>query len=534
MQLILFGFLALFGLTYQQVLLKPPTEEDPVPVFALREDPNDNDCLAQMREVLTPQNLTELWGMVSSSGRWLNQLGDFQYCSHHMNEFEFITLSAKINGIGLAFIRLGICVPRHCANSYSLGDISKRLGKFIMDNFDLGGDVIEVQVQQPNQLNAETLPAGAWGVIAIILLACLLGIIGIVVQYTKFGDIPTDPSIDPDELLIEEKKSKLSLFFYSFNPIANLQKLFTVEPAGDQTLTVINGVKAFNLGWLIVGTTFTLIQFMPVLNIETMHTLYDHHLFALFPSGLFSADVFFSLSGFLNCCLITERAYPKKGLLNWPLVFFQLYYKLIFTVMFVSYFAVYLIQYLGNGPFYRRGFEALIDTCKDNWWPNFIFINNFYPWKMSEECIGWLWWLANDTQFFLLGIPVIIVYCCNRIAGYIFAFLFVAGCMAVNGALTYTFDLSIFWLFNAPDFDMQDYMYSKPWSRMGSYFIGAIFGFGYFELACQEKHPELKNSLFNKIYKLLKWSRIASLACFVVGVALTAYYVFPLRHFFID
>jgi len=79
MQLILFVLLALFGLTYQQVLLKPPTDEDPVPIFALKEDPNDNDCLAQMREVLTPQNLTELWGMVSSSARWLNQLGDFQY-----------------------------------------------------------------------------------------------------------------------------------------------------------------------------------------------------------------------------------------------------------------------------------------------------------------------------------------------------------------------------------------------------------------------------------------------------------------------
>ena len=71
-------------------------------------------------------------------------------------------------------------------------------------------------------------------------------------------------------------------------------------------------------------------------------------------------------------------------------------------------------------------------------------------------------------------------------------------------------------------------MYIKPWSRIGAYIIGWLFGLGIFELKMKEKHPELKNTLSNLFYDKLQNSRVLSIACAVFGAGLTALYVFPI------
>lgn len=224
-----------------------------------------------------------------------------------------------------------------------------------------GVDIV-VEVQVTSQINAEGFNAGTYTMFAVILFIVLLWIVGIVVQYTNFGNIPLDPSLNPTEVNTEDKKSKFALFFYSFNPIINLQKLVTVKEGGDQTLTVLNGVRVISICWVIIGHAFTFIQFVPILNIQTMYSLFDHHLFALVPGGLYAVDTFFFLSGFLSCYLLAVKAYPKKGKINWLLVYFHRYYRLIFPVVFVTFFSMFVIQFLADGPFYRRGLENIMRT----------------------------------------------------------------------------------------------------------------------------------------------------------------------------
>ena len=77
-------------------------------------------------------------------------------------------------------------------------------------------------------------------------------------------------------------------------------------------------------------------------------------------------------------------------------------------------------------------------------------------------------------------------------------------------------------------------LYSKPWGRMGPYFVGAIFGFGFFELSFHEKYPELKETLSNRLYNILKNSRLISILWLIIGIGLTALYTFPMQKYFID
>ncbi|KOB74995.1 putative conserved plasma membrane protein [Operophtera brumata] len=41
-------------------------------------------------------------------------------------------------------------------------------------------------------------------------------------------------------------------------------------------------------------------------------------------------------------------------------------------------------------------------TCDKYWWRNILYINNLYPQK--DMCMVWSWYMANDTQFYVVGI----------------------------------------------------------------------------------------------------------------------------------
>lgn len=106
--------------------------------------------------------------------------------------------------------------------------------------------------------------------------------------------------------------------------------------------------------------------------------------------------------------------------------------------------------------------------------------------------------------------------------------------MIVNGSLTLAHNVSIFWGGAEHNFDAGNWMYNKPWSRMGAYFVGALFGLAFFEYSSEEKHPELSHTTPSKLFRIFKTSKVTSVISFVFGVGLTAIYVFPLRSFLIE
>ena len=155
---------------------------------------------------------------------------------------------------------------------------------------------------------------------------------------------------------IEDRKTRWALAFYSFNPIVNLEKLFTVKQGGDQSLAVFNGVRVLSICWVVVGHGFSLVNLAPVRNIQTVSDMVKDPTFSLVPGGFFAVDSFFYLAGFLTFYLLTAKLYPKKGkigILNTFLIYFHRYYRLFFPLLFVQLVATYLMVYFGDGPFYR-------------------------------------------------------------------------------------------------------------------------------------------------------------------------------------
>ena len=148
---------------------------------------------------------------------------------------------------------------------------------------------------------------------------------------------------------------------------------------------------------------------------------------------------------------------------------------------------------------------------------------------MGDACFGWVWYLANDMQFFIVSPVLVLAYCINRKFGYISTISFILTSMIINGSLTLYGNVSP--MLVSENIDSANLMYGKPWTRMGAYFVGAVFGLSYFEFSKKENHMELSYSTFNKIYTHLEKSKITCYIFLVFGIGLTALYVFPLRNY---
>jgi hypothetical protein len=46
-------------------------------------------------------------------------------------------------------------------------------------------------------------------------------------------------------------------------------------------------------------------------------------------------------------------------------------------------------------------------NCNQFWWRNVLYINNLF--NQREMCMVWSWYMANDTQFYVVGILLLLI-----------------------------------------------------------------------------------------------------------------------------
>lgn len=96
----------------------------------------------------------------------------------------------------------------------------------------------------------------------------------------------------------------------------------------------------------------------------------------------------------------------------------------------------------------------------------------------------WSWYLANDTQFYIIGAIILIIAVKHfRIAAVVVLVFLISAWTTTtyiaytNGHMPHTDD----------PFALFDKIYDKPWTRLGPYFIGMAVGWILFKTNCQIK-----------------------------------------------
>ena len=175
-----------------------------------------------------------------------------------------------------------------------------------------------------------------------------------------------------------------------------------------------------------------IIYYSSSINISDFPRLIGTWYGVLMQGGLFAVDVFFFLSGFLAAFILLKKVSRNCcGLLH---IYFHRWYRLALPMALTILISLFIIPYLISGPFSYTFKGVGVQQCVRYWWSNFLFINNFIPTHIEDECLGWTWYLANDFQFFLIGPPLVLLFKSKpRLVYCICALLFI-----ITSALSYS------------------------------------------------------------------------------------------------
>ncbi|XP_052870453.1 nose resistant to fluoxetine protein 6-like, partial [Anopheles cruzii] len=122
-------------------------------------------------------------------------------------------------------------------------------------------------------------------------------------------------------------------------------------------------------------------------------------------NGTQIVTTFFAISGLLLVVFFmqkVEETKKKVGIIEIFFISLARYIRLTPVYAFVILFEATWVVRLGDGPLWRKGFETGRTYCRENWWTNMLYINNYY--KSDQPCMLHTWYLAADFHLFVYGL----------------------------------------------------------------------------------------------------------------------------------
>lgn len=172
------------------------------------------------------------------------------------------------------------------------------------------------------------------------------------------------------------------------------------------------------MAWIILGHT-CIISFKYSDNMEVRKYVEEKFFFQTITNGAFSVDTFFFISGFLVSFIyfrtnakgkleklskgvneFQSGAYHFFGLVAYRFARLTVPYLYVLGIVEIS------MKYFASHSVFEPPTMDHIN-CPKYWWRNVLYINTLFP--VQDMCMLWSWYLANDTQFYIIGAIILIV-----------------------------------------------------------------------------------------------------------------------------
>ena len=221
-------------------------------------------------------------------------------------------------------------------------------------------------------------------------------------------------------------------FFYAFSLSRNWKRIF-IEEYTNTEFRILNGIRVFALWWIILGEVYIYSSRYGVSDPNLIIEIMKEFLSLIVSSASFALDIFYLVSAFLSAYILAEgyiKLQNGKGRFL-LLALLRRWYRLAPTLYVTTGFGAVLFKYFGGGPLWPTNMERwVLSQCRRYWWTNFVFVNNLVPWNGEDQCLDWLWFVANELQFFLLAIVSVVLFCVRPRLAYTLNFLLVLACIA--------------------------------------------------------------------------------------------------------
>ncbi|KAG5885178.1 hypothetical protein JTB14_000941 [Gonioctena quinquepunctata] len=365
-------------------------------------------------------------------------------------------------------LHFAFCLPSSCSEQ----DLENTLKEQVGDINDIVNFTLSVEVKQGScQIEGEfSLDRSDIIFISIILIAIVNVVSASVYDYVT----------GQDDLAQYKLSSNLHESILCFSFQRNFKKLTSVSTGGGE-LDCIAGMKVYSM-ILIILLHRNMFDFgAAVSNIETIEEYYSRFELTFILNGPILVDTFFTISGFLATYLAMHYYYKIKNKINILYLYFHRYMRMAPTYAVILAFYCTLFVKLGNGPLWQERISSEQMKCREVWWANLLFINNYYDTK--NYCMFQSWYMACDMNAFMV-VPVICLILYRKPnAGVLAILLLIIASIITIFITVYHYDeLPILLLYIkillSPNTDSTFLrVYIPGHMRASSYFVGILAGY---------------------------------------------------------
>ncbi|KAJ3439218.1 o-acyltransferase [Anaeramoeba flamelloides] len=496
------------------------------------------DCLAGIIAVFTNSTDPLDLQLSEATARKLGNYGDYDLCRELQAEKK--ARYCLLEGDMMYSPQIGICAPYVC-NETSLAKAAKKLAPLL--HIEVPGKII-ADCSEPKKIDG-----GGIAYACVLCLIALFVVLGTSIQYffienrwVLFGEKHDAPQKekqiqvnDNDEessslsgfvtsssslseskpiLKNENTKSKFesnpfSIFLLQFSLIKNLRRLNFYNP---NSFHILDSIRTISMFWIVLGHQYEFLRFTTK-RPEVFNQWVKEFPYQIIGGAEFAVDSFFFMSGFLVTYYIYKEL-KAKGKMNFLLYLVHRCLRLWPTMIFGILFAWKILYYMGSGPVFTTFQNRMDNTCKKYWWTDVLFINNYYPTDYESQCLGQLWYLANDFQMHFFTPLFVYVFIKSKKYSWILIGALFAGSFA------YLISMTIIHNFPADpltqDLDFHHLIYSKPYARLPAYLVGLC-------LALLLTYPKFQNLFTFKIKPLFRYAMYCAIFATTFALVFSTY-----------
>ncbi len=432
--------------------------------------PNANStCKPKLLHMLnTPTSDPELLALLSYSGKGINELGDFSACSARKGSL-YTVLSIKNMPITIA---IGICSPKECGAA-DMALLKGPVASLVNSVLSSGGSspiskpltAGDVEFVVPGSGADENVYGGVfWG-----FIVALGAILGVTLVATVTAAVRRNGGV----------KAEDEGFVQQFDASENFARLSSDSPEKhNPDLAILSGVRFLSMIWIVIGHTYYYAKSYPLTNPTDVVGFVKDFWNSYLTNATYSVDVFFFVSGFFAFYLVLSgvRAPDWRARDTWKFYIHRwtrmspLYYFAMWTYGWVLLLAV-------DGPMKFKLAGDMDHSCHVTWPLSLLYVNNFA--KPDQECGGWLWYVPNDMQFFLLVPIFAILYKRSRLLGAAAVGVVGIVCTIWSISVAYRYSLSASYMKFTNDYF--EYYYDKPYARIAPYLLGVFAAMVYID-----------------------------------------------------
>ncbi|KAL1131857.1 hypothetical protein AAG570_011468 [Ranatra chinensis] len=262
------------------------------------------------------------------------------------------------------------------------------------------------------------------------------------------------------------------------------------KTVGDDTIPTIHGLRSISMGWVILGHT-CIVSFKYSDNMSYRLLMEKEFLFQAINNGPYSVDTFFFISGLLVSFLyfrttakhdinkLTKSTGLTSNFLEFVGMIVYRFCRLTTPYFFILGVVQVAMKWFNSNSLFEPPSTDHIN-CPKYWWRNLLYINTLFP--VKDMCMLWSWYLADDTQFYILGAVLLIMAVKHFWTSFGLLITFLISSWATTAYIAYT-------NMHIPNEDdplaLFDKIYDKPWTRLGPYLVGMAVGWILFKTDCK-------------------------------------------------